>query len=370
MIFQKFRLHVRIFILVLFVLAGCSPGVSSPTTLFPSVSPSPVVTILPTTTNRPAGLSDEEFATLTSLELVNDFPLYTMHYYGDYRTAVVSELARGPTLSEERIPPLPINWACSLFAALGDAQNSTYGRNFDWEFSPAMLLFTDPPDGYASISMVNLGFMRTWGEEVGQLTELPLEKRKVLLRAPFLPIDGMNEHGLVVAMAAVPRSRAAYDQNKDHIGSLGVIREMLDYATDVDEAVNILGSYNIDWSGGPPIHYLVADRTGRAILVEFYEGEMVVFPNEQPWHQATNFLLAAVGDSPEGNCWRYDKIRQHLGDTGGKLSTQGALDLLSNVAQTGTQWSVVYGIDGGDIIIVMGRDYDELNSFHQDLVGE
>ena len=34
-----------------------------------------------------------------------------------------------------------------------------YGRNFDWEFSPALLLFTDPPDGYASVSMVDLTFL-------------------------------------------------------------------------------------------------------------------------------------------------------------------------------------------------------------------
>jgi len=33
-------------------------------------------------------------------------------------------------------------WACSLFAGLGDVEQRLYGRNFDWDHSPAVLLFT------------------------------------------------------------------------------------------------------------------------------------------------------------------------------------------------------------------------------------
>ena len=34
-----------------------------------------------------------------------------------------------------------------------------YGRNFDWQYSPALLLFTNPPDGYASVSMVDIEYL-------------------------------------------------------------------------------------------------------------------------------------------------------------------------------------------------------------------
>lgn len=37
------------------------------------------------------------------------------------------------------------SWAGSFFAALGDADHRLLGRNFDWRYSPARLLFTDPP---------------------------------------------------------------------------------------------------------------------------------------------------------------------------------------------------------------------------------
>ncbi|GAG47607.1 unnamed protein product, partial [marine sediment metagenome] len=39
---------------------------------------------MPTVETRADGLSDEEVATLSSLEQVDDYPLYTMHYYGAY----------------------------------------------------------------------------------------------------------------------------------------------------------------------------------------------------------------------------------------------------------------------------------------------
>jgi hypothetical protein len=61
------------------------------------------------------------------------------------------------------------------------------------------------------------------------------------------------------------------------------------------------------------------------VLVEFYEGEMVVIPNDTPWHQATNFLRAAVGASPEGVCWRHDAISAQLEQTMGQTIGRGRL---------------------------------------------
>ena len=89
---------------------------------------------------------------------------------------------------------------------------------------------------------------------------------------------------LVVGMAAVPSSPKPYDDSRETISSLGIIREMLDHAQNVDEAVAILESYNIDWSGGPPIHYLIADKSGEAVLVEYYQNEMVLLPDGGNWH--------------------------------------------------------------------------------------
>ncbi|MBE9507166.1 MAG: linear amide C-N hydrolase, partial [Chloroflexi bacterium] len=276
----------------------------------------------------------------------------------------------GTNPPNQKLAALPRVWACSLFAALGDADNMLYGRNFDWEYSPAVLLFTDPPDGYASVSMVDIAYLGFGGTRAGTLTDLPLTERQSLLDAPFLPFDGMNEHGLVVGMAAVPPGQMRSDPDKEAIGSLMVIREMLDHASDVDEAVAILQSYDVDVEGGPPLHYLIADPSERSALVEFYQGEMVVMQNETAWHLATNFLRASVGESATGECWRYDKISQGLSEAEGWLVMQDAIDLLAEVSQESTQWSIVYGMSTGSIDVAMGREYDDVHTLHLSLATE
>jgi hypothetical protein len=347
---SKLMLEPVVILLLFYSLTGCQ------------VSPRAPVSSL----NTPAaeqdldGLSPDQAATLGSLEQVNGYPLYTMHYQGAYaypldspgRFSVAAVFTdRGPS------------WGCSLFAALYDPQSLLYGRNFDWEYSPALLLFTDPPDGYASVSMVDIAYLGYAGSRAVDLADAPLRDLRDLLDAPALPFDGMNERGLAVGMAAVPAGDMIPDPHKETIDSLMVIRMILDHAQNVDEAVTILGSYNLDWGSGPPLHYLVADVSGRSVLVEFYQGEMVTIYNDQPWHLATNFLRASVGDSPEGQCWRYDKISQRMTETGGNLSTQEAMELLSVVSQDITQWSVVYNMSAGQVSVVMGREYEVVQQF-------
>jgi hypothetical protein len=363
--------------LILAFLMGCSPmdrpapapTNAPPSTATLSLAPALAPTLAPADDMHENGLSEEEVATLGSLEQVDDYPLYTMHYTGAYETAMASS---GVT---ERLPNLKsatsqFEWACSLFVALVGPDTMLYGRNFDWEYSPALLLFTDPPDAYASVSMVDIAFLGFQGASASGLTSAPLIERRALLDAPFLAFDGMNERGLVVGMAAVPPGDMRPDPDKETIGSLMVIRAMLDRAMGVDEAVAILRNYNVDMRGGPPIHYLIADASGRSALVEFYQGEMVVIRNKTPWHLATNFLRAAAGDSAEGQCWRYDRISQRLSDAQGRISPQDAMGLLADVAQEGTQWSIVYQMRTGDITVAMGQGYDDVHAFNLSLVGE
>ena len=112
-------------------------------------------------------------------------------------------------------------------------------------------------------------------------------------------------------------------------------------------------------------HYLVADRSGRSALVEFYGGEIAVLPNADPWHAATNFTRSAVTGDAAGQCPRYDTLIRRLTDAGGALDPGDALGLLQAVAQTqsATQWSVVYGMSTGRVEVVMGRSYSQVYTF-------
>jgi choloylglycine hydrolase len=238
-------------VLFTLLLASCSSQTPQPTS-----QPTP----LPDPNNL---FTAEEEATLNSLEQVDDHPLYTMRHISSYTTQARSY--ESTDLSKPMIVSVPegcrVTWGCSLFAALGDEENRLFGRNFDWQFSPALLLFTDPVDGYASVSMVDIEYLGFEGEYSQNITDLPLEKRRRLLDAPSLPFDGMNEHGLAIGMAAVPAEDMPYDPQKKTIGQLEVIREILDHAGTVDEAIDIIDSFNIDM-GSVPIHYMIASVSG------------------------------------------------------------------------------------------------------------
>jgi hypothetical protein len=366
---KKDTLTRRLYLMALLLLAlvGCQSGPSESTPAaqatdtIPAEGPPATTAVsspVPVATAPPTAVDQEE-VTLGSLQKLDDHPLYTMRYQGAYEhRAPLDATKPAEEVGNVRRPGLQPAWSCSLFAALGDPGNPLYGRNFDWEHSPALLLFTDPPDGYASVSMVDMAYLGFSQEALSRLTELPLDERRPLLRAPLMPFDGMNEHGLAVGMAAVPPGGVPPDPAKETVGSLEVIREMLDHARTVEDAVAILQGYNIAFGGGPPLHYLIAEPAGQSALVELYQGELVIIHNTEPWHLATNFLVASIQNgSPEESYWRYDLISEELVGQAGRLAQGAALDLLSSVSQPNTQWSIVYGMSSGEITVAMGRRF-------------
>lgn len=318
---------------------------------------------LPTATTGPGDqpLTEEEITTLASLEKLDDHPLYVMHYAGDHPSPEISGIgSTSEKVATRSTGDLDAIWGCTLFAALGNPDSRLYGRSFEWRYSPAVLVFTDPTEGYASVSMADIEYLGFGNED---LTRLPLEKQAALLYASVIPFDGMNETGLAIGMAGVPSGNMKKDPLKKTIGELGAIREVLDHAATVDEAIEILESYNIDM-GEVPIHYLVASRAGDSALVEFYRGKMSVLRSEEPWQVATNFLVSSTNGRPQGECRRYDLVSQGLQDAGGKIDIEVALNFLQKVSQDSpsddadTQWSVVYEMTSGGVNIVMDRKFD------------
>ncbi len=118
----------------------------------------------------------------------------------------------------------------------------------------------------------------------------PLDDPQALLRAPYLPFDGMNEHGLAVGMMSVSHAEGGVDKEKFTLDELELIRLMLDYARDVPEALDLLEDFNIDF-GSVPVHFLLADASGNSAVVEYLAGVPVVVKSAQPWQVATNFLI-------------------------------------------------------------------------------
>ena len=313
----------------------------------------------------------DDYMTLASLEQVSDYPLYVMHYQGDYGFSGFLQAGLPPEaleisspIADASDPGVPSTWACTGFATLSPVGDRLLGRNFDWQQHPALLLYTDPPEGYASVAMVDLYYL-------GYDHQVDHGDRDDLLRAPYLPFDGLNERGLAIGMMAVSESDSGFDPARRTISGLNLIRLVLDAAASVEEAVVLMGKYNLDFNGGPPLHYFLADASGDSAVVEFIQGKIQVFPDQHPWQVATNFLISA--ERPEGadsSCWRYNLAYSTLQQAGGTLSLQRALDLLESVSQPGdyaTRWSIVYNLTTKEIALVMGRAYSsQVFSFRLD----
>jgi hypothetical protein len=296
-----------------------------------------------------------QWRTLASLRRVDDHPLYVMTYYGDYD---FKELMQAGASQPTSYQGLDHAWACTCFSFLNAEGDVLLGRNFDWYDHPALLLFTDPPGGYASVSMVDISYLG-FGREAPSWNA-----RRRLLRAPDLPFDGMNECGLAVGMMAVPYADAGRDPQKVTLDSLQAIRLLLDYAQDVDEAISLLQGYNIAWDGGPPLHYLIADADGGSAVVEFVDGQMHVLKSREPWQVSTNFVISeAVPEGAGSDCWRYNTAHEALQDANGNLSPQEAMALLQSVSQANTIWSLVYSLSSRDVRVAMNREYDQVHRF-------
>lgn len=294
-----------------------------------------------------AGTALQRQRSLESVVKLDDHPLYQMTWYGDYSVTVPPAHAEPPDSADG-------DYACTLFAAMGNRNQTLFGRNFDWQHNPALVLFTDTSTGFATVTMVDISYL---GYEAGDPDLETIEGRAALLEATSIPFDGLNEHGLFVGMAAVDESPGPFDQRRPTVGSLRMIRLILDECRTVDEAVQVFARYNIDFTGGPNIHYLVADAAGRSAVVELHEGELKVSFNETPWQVATNFYLAPNRDRAIGMCDRFARVSRKLEAARGAITVPRALELLGDVAQPNTRWSCVYDSQQAELHLVMSRNF-------------
>ncbi len=294
---------------------------------------------------------------------VDDHPLYVMHLNEDY--GFKEYLKKGIQPGSSSITPIRTSpWACTVFGALNAGGDNILGRNFDWDNHPALLLFADSPDGYASVSMVDIFYLGFTDKG-----EIPISERERLKRAAYIPFDGMNEKGLAVGMMAVSDVKPDYDPSKVTLGELGVMRLLLDYAQNVDEALALLQNYNIDFGDGPTIHYLIADKSGHSAIVEYQDtrssqGGVLILRNDQPWQVSTNFTFSL--EKPQGantSCWRYNRAYETLSRADGKLTMGESMTLLQQVSQSSTQWSVTYNLTQGTVELVMDKHYGQVKTF-------
>lgn len=285
--------------------------------------------------------------------------------------------------------------ACSSFTAKTQSGERLFGRNYDLDPTHSMIVRTSRRgDRHATISSVDLKFLGIKPESTG----LSLKDKFKLLSAPYAPLDGMNEKGVSVGiyMTYQGKTTVATDQNteKPDITSTTMLRLILDYADDLDEAVEIAKGYDLHDSAKTSYHYMVADASGRSAILEWVNGtdqtdndgakrQLKVTYNDQDqqlgereaksdFQWVTNFVVQAnyyENQSDKNGLERYDLLYELLSPSQAVLnSEQEAMEVLQKLGRrkgkvkegdSVTVHSVVYNLSKKEALWVSNERFGE-----------
>ena len=251
-----------------------------------------------------------------------------------------------------------VGFGCATFAAVTPEGDHIFGRNFDLMETDTLLVYSHPDGCYESISVTGLTFFGT-GENAQVDPDSALGKF-VMVITPYLVLDGMNEKGVAAGILQVNIDEPHQDNGKPDLPVYMAIRGILDTCASVDEALSLLESYDIHSDLGN-YHLFITDRTGRYVVVEWLDNEMVV--TEYPY--CTNSVIAPgkyydMGDPDD----RISTIDENLGPS--LVATeQEAMDILDKVHNKMglTEWSCVYNLDDFTVSICLDADFGTTYTF-------
>jgi penicillin V acylase-like amidase (Ntn superfamily) len=213
--------------------------------------------------------------------------------------------------------------ACTTFCARG-----LFGRNYDFEIGYGMVV-NNKRDVHKSSEAAKPA---VWTSRFGSITFNQFGRDN--------PTGGMNEKGLVVELMWLDGSEYPEADTRGEVGGLEWIQYQLDTAATVGEVLASESKVRISRRSAP-LHYLVADAAGEVAAIEFLKGRMVVhrgasvLANDQ--YETSRRLLKSGASGGD----RFVRASRGLA---GATTIDAAFALLDDVAQSHTQWSIVYDI--------------------------
>lgn len=255
-------------------------------------------------------------------------------------------------------------YGCAALTARTPEDHFVMGRNFDFSNAEALILHSRPRNGYESLATFNLkffGFGDDWKPDT-------FGHKYVALTSLFFALDGINEKGLAIAdLMAGDEVQTHQDTGKPDLTTTSALRYVLNRAATVEEAIELLRSIDMHSDIGAAHHYAVSDASGRSVVVEYIDGEMVV--TDTP--VVTNHYLAPakylVGLSPDDH--RYDILEDKYVEALGILDNNDLREAMESVSQLpngsfgGTQWTILWDLEDRTATYYLHRNFDRPYSF-------
>ena len=318
-------------------------------------------------------LSDEEILrnlTISSLKKITP-NLYTLNYQNNY---YLDEIINKGVKNQNEVKSFctqkfGINFnfdekqsdkvnSCSSFNVYNKKNQNLMGRNFDFpKLSPTLVVWTHPSNGYKSISFVD-------GEYIGIFEDQEIIKER-LLYTVYDIIDGINEEGLALSILRLANTPSVHqdDSSKKNITSSIMMKGVLDYCKNVDEAVDYFKKYNLHelYDRNSSLHYLIVDSKGDSVILEYIDNKMIVIKpyeieNVKYLYLTNFFLKKEIGNGNNNGLDRYQILKEKLKDDT-IMEEDKAMNLLNDVHKSTTIWSNVYNTNELTVITALRQNY-------------
>jgi penicillin V acylase-like amidase (Ntn superfamily) len=239
---------------------------------------------------------------------------------------------------------------CTTFLLSRDG-HYVFGRNYDWSTDAGMICTN--ARGLYKTSMSEQGNQVSWTSVFGSVTFNQFGKE--------FPMGGMNEAGLVVEVMWMDGSQYPEADDRAALNALQWIQYQLDNYSTVSEVINADRILRIS-QANPPLHFLIADSTGKAATIEFIKGKQQVHVGDNlKWPALTNssyeMLMSSQGQKMDQASGSYmDNSAERFGKACGMIDkfkvndsnadmVDYAFEILDTVKVPGfTQWSIAYDI--------------------------
>jgi hypothetical protein len=213
-------------------------------------------------------------------------------------------------------------------------------RNHDCANKATLILRVHDQDGAASIAVINLAYLNLDREdlhETGILTRLPL------LFSPYYLMDGMNRYGVAVSDMSVSSAKSPMDAKRPSVVISTLMRLILDYAKNTDEAVELIRAYNIHFLGSFE-HLMISDAQGQSRIVEFIDGEICVTNADKFWQICTNDIVWKKSEEERDSfCQRYKTGSELAEKSYEAIDYPKSLGIIRSMSQGYfTMWTSVY----------------------------
>jgi len=248
--------------------------------------------------------------------------------------------------------------ACTTFCFQRDGA-IVFGKNYDWDVADGLVIVNKRGTVKTAFTEENPA---AWTSQFGSVTFNQYGRE--------FPSGGINEKGLVVELMWLDETMYPEPDRRRALPTLQWIQYQLDNSATVADVVASDAKVRIADAGSARIHFLVADASGEVVTVESLNGRTVFHRGKElPYPVLTNDMYqvavtyareVAPGKTTLTRSSLDRFVRASRGLSGNGQSPVGdAYELLDQVAQPSTQWSIVYDI-GDKRAWFRTRDHREL----------